>query len=88
MKVMPERKILIQTIQTNIVNRYDRSYSDLDTLRSLYYQSNNYSLKNSISDNYRSIFKYLIQSNNNSAISNESSIFPLTPHTDNRLIID
>ena len=69
MKVMPERKILIQTIQTNIVNRYDRSYSDLDTLRSLYYQSNNYSLKNSISDNYRSIFKYLIQSNNNSAIS-------------------
>ena len=59
----------IDTNNSNIVNKYGRSYSDLDTLSSLYYQSNNYSLKNSISDNYRSIFKYLIQSNNNSAIS-------------------
>ena len=59
----------IDTNNSNIVHKYSRSYSDLDTLRSLYYQSNNYSLKDSISNNYRSIFKYLIQSNNNSAIS-------------------
>ena len=59
----------IDTNNSNIVNKYDRSYSDLDTLRNLYDKSNDYSLKNSISDNYRSIFKYLIQSNNNSAIS-------------------
>ena len=59
----------IDTNNSNIVQKYSRSYSDLDTLRSLYYQSNNYSIKDSISNNYRSIFKYLIQSNNNSAIS-------------------
>ena len=51
------------------MNSYSKSYSNLDTLNSLYQQSSDYYLKNSIENNYRSIFRYLIQNDNNSAIS-------------------
>ena len=59
----------IDKSNSNIVNSYSKSYSNLDTLNSLYQQSSDYSLKNSIENNYRSIFRYLIQNDNNSAIS-------------------
>ena len=47
----------IDTNNSNIVQKSSRSYSDLDILKNLYYQSNNYSLKDSNSKNYRIIFK-------------------------------
>ena len=59
----------IDKSNSNIVNSYSKSYSNLDTLNSLYQQSSDYYLKNSIENNYRSIFRYLIQNDNNSAIS-------------------
>ena len=59
----------IDKSNSNIVNSYSKIYSNLDTLNSLYQQSSDYSLKNSIENNYRSIFRYLIQNDNNSAIS-------------------
>ena len=54
---------------------YNQSFSNLDTLKSLYGQASNTSLKNSIENNYRNIFRYLIQKDNNSAISNYESRF-------------
>lgn len=52
-----------------IVRDYNKTYSDLNTLKSLYDQSSDYYLKQNISYNYCDIFRYLIKRDNNSAIS-------------------
>jgi hypothetical protein len=52
-----------------IVREYNKTYSNLDTLKNLYDQSSDSYLKNSITNNYCEIFKYLIRKDNNSAIS-------------------
>ena len=48
---------------------YNRTFDNLHTLKRLYDQSSDNNLKNTISNNYVDIFRYLIKRDNNSAIS-------------------
>ena len=54
---------------SRIVGDYNRNFGNLDTLKILYDKSTNGELRNSISNNYIEIFKYLIKRDSNSAIS-------------------
>ena len=47
-----------------IVRENNKTYNNLNTLINLYDQSNDYSLKTSISNNYCEIFRYLMKKNN------------------------
>ena len=52
-----------------LVGDYNRTFDNLYTLKRLYDQSSDNNLKNTISNNYVDIFRYLIKRDNNSAIS-------------------